>query len=67
MARKLYSYSRGLKNTFVADFPDAYKAFQDSGFRLRALLKSIAVSDSFYAAGPPGNPSSNDSTKVEAQ
>jgi hypothetical protein len=67
VARKLYSYSRGLKNSFVADFPDAYKAFQDSGFRLRALLKSIAVSDSFYAAGPPANPSSNESTKVEAQ
>jgi hypothetical protein len=67
VARKLFSYSRGLKNSYVADFPDAYKAFQDSGFRLRALLKSIAVSDSFYAAGPPGNPSSNDSAEAEAQ
>jgi hypothetical protein len=65
VARKLYSYSRGLKNSVVADFPDTYKAFQDSGFRLRALLKSIAVSDSFYAAGPAGNPSSDDSTKLK--
>jgi hypothetical protein len=67
VAQRLYSYSRGVRSFSVKDFPDAYQAFQNSGFRLRALLKSIAVSDSFYAAGPPGNPSSNDSTKVEAQ
>ena len=42
----------------------AYKAFQNSGFRLRALLKSLAVSDSFYAVGPPANQSANDSTEV---
>src|SRR5262249_28544728 len=41
VARKLYSYSRGLKSSYVEDFPDAYKTFQDSGFRLRALLKSM--------------------------
>ena len=69
VSRKLHSYSRGLKNSFVADFPDAYKAFQDSGFRLRALLRSMAVSDSFYAVGPPRNPSHNrdDSSEVGAQ
>jgi hypothetical protein len=67
VARKLYSYSRGARHASVDDFPVAYKAFQDSGFRLRALLKSMAVSDSFYAAGPPGNPSHNDSTEAEAQ
>ena len=54
VARKLYSYSRGLKSSYVEDFPDAYKAFQDSGFRLRALLKSMALSDSFYAAPAAG-------------
>ena len=64
VARKLYSYSRGLKSSSVNDFPDAYKAFQNSGFRLRALLKSLAVSDSFYAVGPPANQSANDSTEV---
>jgi hypothetical protein len=64
VARKLYSYSRGLKSSYVEDFQDAYKAFQDSGFRLRALLKSMALSDSFYAAAPPPSPSSNSSTKV---
>jgi len=64
VARKLYSYSRGLKNSSVDDFQDAYKAFQNSGFRLRALLKSMAMSDSFYAVGPPANQSANDSTEV---
>ena len=53
VARRLYSYSRGVNSFSVSDFPDAYKAFQDSGFRLRALLKSMASSDSFYAAAPP--------------
>jgi hypothetical protein len=68
VARKLYSYSRGLKNATVDDFQDAYKAFQDSGFRLRALLKSMAVSESFYAVEPPSpDPSLNESTKVAAQ
>jgi len=64
MARRLYSYSRGLKRSTVDDFPEAYKAFQDSGFRLRALLRSMALTDSFYAVGPPGNPTSDESTEV---
>ena len=55
VARRLYSYSRGVKGSTVEDFPDAYRAFQDSGFRLRALLKSMTLSDSFYAAAPPAN------------
>ena len=59
VARRLYSYSRGLSRSTVDDFADAYKAFQDSGFRLRALLKSLTVSDSFYAAPRP-----NASTEV---
>ena len=67
VARKLYSYSRGLKSSSVDDFQDAYKAFQNSGFRLRALLKSMAVSDSFYAVGPPENQSASDSTEVAGQ
>jgi hypothetical protein len=63
VARKLYSYSRGVRSAYVEDFPEAYKAFQDSGFRLRALLKSMALSESFYAAGPQEKPSVNE-TKV---
>ena len=64
VARKLYSYSRGLTSSSVDDFQDAYKAFQNSGFRLRALLKSMAMSDSFYVVGPPKNQSGSDSTEV---
>ncbi len=67
VARKLYSYSRGLKSSSVNDFQDAYKAFQNSGFRLRALLESMAVSDSFYAVRPPENQSASDSTEVAAR
>ena len=67
VARKLYSYSRGLKRSTVDEFQDAYKAFQHSGFRLRALLKSMAVSDSFYAVGLPGNPSLNNESEVATQ
>jgi hypothetical protein len=61
VARRLYSYSRGVRNSYVSDFQDAYKTFQDSGFRLRALLRSLALSDSFYAAAPPAKPSANPS------
>ena len=56
VARKLYSYSRGVRSSTVDDFPDAYSAFQNSGFRLRTLLKSMALSESFYAAPPPASP-----------
>ena len=51
-SRRLYSYSRGVRSWSVNDFPDAYQAFQNSGFRLRALLKNMVLSDSFYAAAP---------------
>lgn len=55
VARRLHSYGRSAKKWTVDDFPDTYKAFQSSGFRLRALLRSMALSDSFYAAAPPAN------------
>jgi hypothetical protein len=45
----------------VDDFPEAYKAFQSSGFRLRALVRSMALSESFYAAPPLANPSTDTS------
>ena len=62
MARTLYSYGRGVKSWSVNDFPDAWKEFQNSGFRLRALLRTMALSDSFYAAALPPNPSTDTST-----
>ena len=64
VARRLYSYSRGVKSLSVNDFPDAYKAFQNSGFRLRALIRNMALSDSFYAAAPPARPSTDSSKEV---
>jgi hypothetical protein len=66
VARKLYSYSRGLKTSYVNDFQDAYKTFQDSGFRLRALLRSMVLSESFYDA-PPAAAATNTSKEVGAQ
>ena len=64
VARKLYSYSRGLdtSNVKTADFKQAYQAFQDSGFRLRALIRSMTASESFYAA-PPANAPTEVATK----
>src|SRR5437899_4093515 len=56
VARRLYSYSRGVRSWSIDDFPEAYQAFQNSGFRLRALLRSMALSESFYAALPPAPP-----------
>lgn len=56
VARRLYSYSRGIKESTVDDFEDSYQAFKDSGYRLRALLKAFALDDSFYAASPPAAP-----------
>jgi hypothetical protein len=64
VARRLYSYGRGVKNSTVDDFPEAYQAFQNSDFRLRALLRSMALSDSFYAAAPPASPSTYTSKDV---
>ncbi len=64
VARRLYSYSRGVRSWTVDDFPDAYHAFQNSGFRLRALLRSMALSDSFYAAAPPASSSTDTSKDV---
>src|SRR5262249_52571490 len=61
VARRLFSYSRGVRSWSVDDFPDAYREFQNSGFRLRALLRSMALSESFYAAPPP--PPSSDASK----
>ena len=64
VARRLYSYSRGVRSWTVNDFPDAYQAFQNSGFRLRALLKGMALSESFYTAAAPASPSTDTSKEV---
>jgi hypothetical protein len=55
VARKLYSYSRGENSQMVSPnlIKDPYKVFQDSGYRMRALLKALATSEILYSAKPP--------------
>ncbi len=64
VARRLHSYGRSTKRWTVDNFPEAYKAFQNSGFRLCALLRSMALSDSFYAAAQSAGPSTDSSIDV---
>ena len=55
VARKLYAYAKGLDSQEVeaSAFKPAYKAFADSGYRLRALLKGMVESAEFFTASPP--------------
>lgn len=55
VARKLYSYARGENSQMVSPnlIKDPYKTFQDSGYRMRALLKALATSEILYSAKPP--------------
>ncbi|MGY3610265.1 MULTISPECIES: DUF1592 domain-containing protein [unclassified Bradyrhizobium] len=59
VARKLYAYSRGENSEEVSTsaFKVAHKAFADSGFRMRALLKAM-VEDKDYFSAPPPSPDS---------
>ena len=51
VARKLYAYGRGMDVEEVepSAFKAAYKNFTDSGYRLRALIKSLALCPEFYS------------------
>ena len=55
IARKLYAYAKGVNSEDVeaSAFKSANKAFTDSGFRLRALLKGLVESPDFFSAPPP--------------
>ena len=55
VARKLNAYARGVNAMTVRtdDFKDAYKAFEDSKFHLRTLIKEMTVNEGFYATKPP--------------
>jgi hypothetical protein len=52
VARKLYAYAKGVDTEEVepSAFKAAYKSFTDAGFRLRALLKGLALSPEFFNA-----------------
>jgi hypothetical protein len=58
VARKLYAYAKGMDSEDVepAQFKPAYKAFSDSGFRLRSLIKTMATAADFFGAPPPAAP-----------
>lgn len=65
IARKMFAYGRGENSEEVepSAFKAAYKSFQDSGFKMKALLKGLATSPEFFAAPVPETPA----TKVAAQ
>jgi hypothetical protein len=55
IARKAYAYSRGENSEDVpaSAFKTANKAFADSGFRMRALLKAMVEDKDYFNAQPP--------------
>ncbi len=55
MARKLYSYANGLNSEEVetAAFKGGLNAFQQSGYRLRALVKGLVTDPKFFNASAP--------------
>ncbi|MGZ5929523.1 MAG: DUF1592 domain-containing protein [Rhizomicrobium sp.] len=55
VARKLYSYAKGVDSQDVElqEFKAAYKAFGDSGYRMRSLLKAMTENEDFFRAEPP--------------
>ena len=67
VARKVYAYGRGENSEDVpaSAFKAGYKAFADSGFRLRSLLKGLVEDKDFFSASPP-EPTST-ATKVASQ
>jgi hypothetical protein len=66
LARKLYAYSTGMNSEDVdpSSFKVAYKAFVDSGYRLRALLKGLIESPDFYSAPAPVADAKSGETKL---
>jgi len=69
MARKVYAYSRGENSEDVeaSAFKAANKAFTDSGFRMRALLKAVVEDKDYFSAPPPSPETTSAPTKVAAQ
>ena len=58
VARKLYAYAKGMDSEDVgaAQLKPAFKAFSDSGFHLRNLIKAMATTADFFSAPPPAAP-----------
>ena len=66
MARKLYAYAKAVDTEEVepSAFKVAYKSFTDSGYRMRALLKGLALSPEFFNTSAPVNEASAGQTKL---
>jgi hypothetical protein len=69
VARKLYAYAKGMDTEEVeaSAFPAAYKSFADSGYRLRALLKGLALSPEFFNMAAPVKEASAGRTTNQAK
>jgi len=66
VAKKLYAYAKGMDSEEVelSAFPAAYKGFADSGYRLRGLLKGLALSPEFFNMAAPVKEASTSQTKL---
>jgi hypothetical protein len=68
VAKKLYAYAKGMDTEEVeaSAFKPAYKAFVDSGYRLRTLIKGLVESPEFFTSSPAVQEASTGQTKVAA-
>ncbi|HWU55114.1 MAG TPA: DUF1592 domain-containing protein [Rhizomicrobium sp.] len=68
VAKKLYAYAKGMDTEDVEApaFRPAYKAFADSGYRLRALIKGLVESPDFFNTQAAVVEASAGQTKVAA-
>ncbi|MEO8300481.1 MAG: DUF1588 domain-containing protein, partial [Rhizomicrobium sp.] len=66
VARKLYAYAKGMDTEEVrpSTFKATYQAFIDSGYRLRTLLKGLALSPEFFSTSGPVEEASAGQTKL---
>jgi hypothetical protein len=66
VARKLYAYGRGMdvEEVTPSAFKAAYKSFTDSGYRLRVLIKGLALSPEFYSVAAPVEEASTGQAKL---
>lgn len=66
LAKKFYAYSTGMNSEDVdaASIKAAYKAFAESGYRLRALIKGMIESPEFFNVAAPEATASSGETKL---
>jgi len=66
VAKKLYAYAKGMDTEEVelSAYKSAYKAFADSGYRLRTLIKGLVESPEFFTSSPAVQEASTGQTKV---